>query len=184
MAFIDLTKAFDSINREALWRILAKYGCPEKFISILRLLHDGMSARVLGGTGGEAFEVRTGVKQGCVIAPTLFSIFISAIFHLIQDRLPHGVEIIYRMDGGLFNLRRLKARSKTSTTSLIELQYAGDNCVCATSECKLQAILDAFTLAYESLGLSVNVKKIEVLFQPAPGHASVPPLWLGDLDDL
>ena len=157
MAFIDLTKAFDSINREALWRILAKYGCPEKFISTLRLLHDGMSARVLGGTGGEAFEVRTGVKQGCVIAPTLFSIFISAIFHLIQDRLPDGVEIIYRMAGGLFNLRRLKARSKTSTTSLIELQYADDNCVCATSECQLQAILDAFTLAYESLGLSVNV---------------------------
>ena len=177
MAFIDLTKAFDSINREALWRILAKYGCPEKFISTLRLLHDGMSARVLGGTGGEAFEVRTGVKQGCVIAPTLFSIFISVIFHLIQDRLPDGVEIIYRMDRGLFNLRRLKARSKTSTTSLIELQYADDNCVCATSERQLQAILDAFTLAYESLGLSVNVKKTEVLFQPAPGqHPSPSPM--------
>ena len=177
MAFIDLTKAFDSINQEALWRILAKYGCPEKFISTLRLLHDSMSARVLGGTGGEAFEVQTGVKQGCVIAPTLFSIFISAIFHLFQDRLPDGVEIIYRMDRGLFNLRRLKARSKTSSTSLTELQYADDNCVCATSECQLQAILDAFTLAYESLGLPVNGKKTEVLFQPAPGqHPSPSPM--------
>lgn len=81
------------------------------------------------------------------------------------------------MDGGLFNLRRLKARSKTSTTSLIELQYADDNYVCATSERQLQAILDAFTLAYESLGLSVNVKKTEVLFQPAPGqHPSPSPM--------
>ncbi|XP_060767191.1 complement C3-like [Neoarius graeffei] len=53
MAFIDLTKAFDSINQVALWRILAKYGCPEKFITILRLLHDGMSARVLSSQEGQ-----------------------------------------------------------------------------------------------------------------------------------
>ena len=176
MAFIDLTKAFDSVNRAALWRILGKFGCPEKFISIVRLLHDGMSARVLSSqAAGDPFEVHTGVKQGCVIAPTLFSIFISTIFHLIKDRLPEGIEIIYRTDGGLFNLRRLKARTKTRATSLIELQYADDNCVCATSESQLQCILDAFAYAYESLGLSINVRKTEVLYQPVPGQSPIPP---------
>ena len=175
MALIDLRKAFNSVNRETLWRTLAKYGCPEKFISILRPFHNGMSAWVIGSRGdSEAFKVQTGVKQGCVIAPTLFSIFIPAIFHLIQVRLPDGIEIIYRMDRGLFNLRKLKARTKTAITSLIELQYANDNCICATSERQLQVILAAFTYAYESLGLSVNVKKAEVLFQHAPGQQSSP----------
>ena len=44
--FIDLTKTFDTVSREGLWRIMAKYGCPSKFIAIVRRLHDGMPARV------------------------------------------------------------------------------------------------------------------------------------------
>ena len=38
--FIDLTKAFDTVNRQALWTILAKLGCPCKFIAMVRLFHD------------------------------------------------------------------------------------------------------------------------------------------------
>ena len=40
MAIIDITKASDSINREALWKVLSRFGCPANFITILRLLHD------------------------------------------------------------------------------------------------------------------------------------------------
>ena len=40
--FIDLTKAFDTVNREALWLILRKLGCPEKLIFILKLFHYNM----------------------------------------------------------------------------------------------------------------------------------------------
>ena len=43
MAFIDLTKAFDSVDRQALWSILSKYGCHDKYIRVLRLLHDDIS---------------------------------------------------------------------------------------------------------------------------------------------
>ncbi|KAL2088694.1 hypothetical protein ACEWY4_015593 [Coilia grayii] len=83
-AFIDLTKAFDSVNRTALWRALSKIGCPNKYLKILRMLHDDMTVTVVGNSGCETapFKVHTGVKQGCVIAPTLFSIFISTILHL------------------------------------------------------------------------------------------------------
>lgn len=64
MAFIDLTKAFDSVNLQALWLVLAKIGCPSKYIQVLRLLHDNMSATVLSGGGIEIepFGVHTGVK--------------------------------------------------------------------------------------------------------------------------
>ena len=41
---IDLTKAFDTVNREALWKILVKLGCPEKFIGLIRSLHNDMKA--------------------------------------------------------------------------------------------------------------------------------------------
>ena len=42
LVFVDLTKAFDSVYRPAMYLILAKLGCPEKFIKMIRLLHDGM----------------------------------------------------------------------------------------------------------------------------------------------
>eukprot|EP00061_Rhincodon_typus_P009410 g32903.t1 len=47
VAFIDLTKASDTVNREMLWKTLSKADCPMKFINILRLLHNIMSVMVL-----------------------------------------------------------------------------------------------------------------------------------------
>ena len=67
--FVDLTKAFDTLSREGLWRIMAKYGCPPEVITIVRLLHDSMMARVHDdGNTSESFLVSNGVKQGCVLA--------------------------------------------------------------------------------------------------------------------
>lgn len=176
MAFIDLVKAFDSVNREALWSVLSRIGCPPKFIQILRLLHDGMSGKVLNSNGpGESFKITTGVKQGCVIAPTLFSIYVGAILHLVKEKIPKGVEIIYRTDGGLFNLSRLRAKSKVSATTVLELQYADDNVILANSEHDLQHTLDAFSEAYKSIGLEINSNKTQILWQPAPTCNAIPP---------
>ena len=53
---------------------MAKFGCPPRFIAMVRQFHDGMQARVQNdGEFSEPFEVTNGVKQGCVLAPTLFS---------------------------------------------------------------------------------------------------------------
>nr|VZI05676.1 unnamed protein product [Spirometra erinaceieuropaei] len=38
--FVDLTKAFDTVNREGLWKIMQKFGCPERFTQMVRQLHD------------------------------------------------------------------------------------------------------------------------------------------------
>ena len=74
MTFVDLTKAFDTVSREGLWKIMAKFGCPAKFIAARRQFHDGMLARVLNdGESSGPFLVTNGVKQGCVLASTLFS---------------------------------------------------------------------------------------------------------------
>ena len=44
MAFIDLTKAFDTVDRKSLWNILGKISCPPKFVTMVRLLHEDMTA--------------------------------------------------------------------------------------------------------------------------------------------
>ena len=47
IAFVDFSKAFDSINRPCLWRLLSKFGCPDKFILTLRAFHEDMQAQVM-----------------------------------------------------------------------------------------------------------------------------------------
>ena len=44
MTFVDLTKAFDTVSREGLWKIMAKFGCFAEFIAMVRQFHDGMLA--------------------------------------------------------------------------------------------------------------------------------------------
>ena len=76
MVFVDFSKAFDTVGGTGLWQLLKKYGCPEKFTTMIEALHTGMMATVnVGGEVSESFRVTNGVKQGCVLAPTLFSIF-------------------------------------------------------------------------------------------------------------
>ena len=74
--FIDLTKAFDTVNREALWVILRKLRCPAKFTTLIRLLHDDMTGEVMfEGETFERFEISNGVKKGCMLAPALFNLY-------------------------------------------------------------------------------------------------------------
>ena len=63
LTFVDLTKAFETVSRDGLWKILAKYGCPEKFISIVQQFYDGMRAHEQdNGDISGAFAVTNGVK--------------------------------------------------------------------------------------------------------------------------
>ena len=110
MTFIDLTKAFDTVSREGLWKIMAKFGCPTKSVAMVRQFHDGMLARVQNdGEFSDPFPVTNGVKQGCEVAPTLFSMMFSVMLTAaFKDGGDNGIPIRYRFDGKLFNLRRCK----------------------------------------------------------------------------
>ncbi|CAM5148813.1 unnamed protein product [Eretmochelys imbricata] len=83
--FTDLTKAFDTVNREGLWMILSKLGCPPKLIKIIHLFHEGMQGQVLfNGDLTDSFPVSNGVKQGCVLAPELFNLFFTQVLIMLQ----------------------------------------------------------------------------------------------------
>ena len=72
IAFIDLTKAFDLVSKDGLFKIPPKIGCPPKLLSIIRSFHEDMKGTaVFDGSTSAAFSIWSGVKQGCVLAPTL-----------------------------------------------------------------------------------------------------------------
>nr|VZI37915.1 unnamed protein product [Spirometra erinaceieuropaei] len=98
--FGDLKKAFNTGNREVLWKITLKFGCPKWFTQMVRQLHNGMMAQVTDNRAvSEAFAMTNGVKQGCVLAPTLFSLMFSAMLvDAYHDERP-GIRIAYRTDG-------------------------------------------------------------------------------------
>ena len=68
LCFVDLQKAYDTVNRGALWEILSRsFNIPEKLIRIIKTLHSGTTGLVRSdGKMSEEFPIRVGVKQGDV----------------------------------------------------------------------------------------------------------------------
>jgi len=94
LAFIDLTPTFDTVNRDLLWQILRKFGCPPAFLTILQEFHNGMYAKVvIGGQESDPFDVLVGVKQECVMAPVIFNLFLVAVTLACRNDLPSDAGI-------------------------------------------------------------------------------------------
>ena len=150
--FKDLTKAFDTVDREALWTVLERIGCPPKFKSMIRLFHDGVTGQVLSnGNVTEAFVISNGVKQGCVLAPVLFNVFFTCMLsHAVRD-LKKGVYIRYRLDSSLFDLRRLTAETKSLQSLLQEVLFADDCALVAHTESDLHADAGPFFKRLQAL---------------------------------
>ncbi len=162
--FIDLTKAFDTVNREALWTILRKLGCPDKFANLISLFHQDMTWQVLSNSNyTDSFNISNGVKQGCVLTPVLFNLFFIQIMnHTVKD-LDLGIYIKNRTDGSVFDLRRLSARTKTLEKLIREALFADDSALVAHTEQDLQVIVDRFSVASKLFGLTISLGKTEVL---------------------
>ena len=177
MTFVDLTKAFDTVSREGLWRIMEKFGCPSKFITMVRQFHDGMMVTVRDdGEESDPFPVTNGVKQGCVLATTLFSMVFSAmLLDAFRDDEEESLPVRYRTDGELFKPSRLKSVKKSNKTVIRDLLFADDCALNATTEEQMQHQLDLFSKSCDNFGLTISTKKTEVLFQPAPGNPYVEP---------
>ncbi|VDP44355.1 unnamed protein product [Schistosoma margrebowiei] len=78
--FIDYEKAFDSVDRTTLWKLLRHYGVPQKIVNIIQNSYDGLNCKiVLGGQLTNSFEVKTGVRQGCLLSPSFFLLVIDWI---------------------------------------------------------------------------------------------------------
>ena len=176
VAFIDLTKAFDTVRRDGMWKILAHFGCPSNFINIVSQLHKGQQGQMKhNGSLSDSFPISNSVRKGWVLAPTLFFILFSIMLHGAKEDLPDGIFIRFRKDDSLFNLRRLLARTKTIEELIIELRFADDSALLAHTEETLQHIINRFSDAAKTFGLTISLKKTELLYQTPPREAYSPP---------
>ena len=112
IVFVDFTKAFDTVSRTGLWQLLRKYGCSEMFTTLIESIHTGMMVNVMKGVNvSDTIAKTNGVKQGCLLAPTLFSIFLTAMLEEAFIDMGDGVYIHSRQNADL--------RAKTDTTNIL-----------------------------------------------------------------
>ena len=129
-----------------------------------------MLARVQNnGKFSDPFPLTNGVKQGCVLASTLFSIMFSALLTEAFQDGDNGIPNRYRFDGKLFNIRRLQTKSKEQTEVQDEFLFGDDMAKGAPTQEKMQKGVAQVSDSCDSYDLTISIKKTEVVYQPAPG---------------
>ena len=98
------------------------------------------------GNTSEPFKVRSGVKQGCVLAPTLFAIFFAALLQHAFGGNEDGIYLRPRFDGSLFNLKKKPPhqKSKRLTTEVLirELLFSDAAAIVTHSKIEFQRLVD------------------------------------------
>ena len=102
--FIDYAKAFDCVGHHKLWNILKEMGIPDHLTCLLRNLYAGQEARVRTGHGTtDWFQTGNGVRQGCILSPCLFNLYVE---YIIRNTRLKEVQVGIKIAGrNINNLR-------------------------------------------------------------------------------
>jgi len=140
MIFLDLKKAYDTLNRPQAMRILEKYGVGPNVLRIISRIWEGDTmVPMQSGYYGRSFHAERGVKQGDILSPLIFNIMVDAVVRNWRHiHNPEGVE-----DMAVF--------------------YADDGTLTGTDAEALQRALDTMTRDFKSLGLQMNAEKTEFM---------------------
>lgn len=116
IGFINISKAFDSKDRKIMIKLLQQINCPSTIIVIIDDMHTGTTSSIrTENSMSEPFEIKTGVKQGCVLFPFLFILYMHAIVKNVIDQQNGNVNIVYRSDSNLFSNLKAVTKVKVST---------------------------------------------------------------------
>ena len=142
-AFIDLEKAFPSVVRVILWWRLYKLGLHKTTLRALIALYENTSATVRGTDGYCAlFLIHTGTKEGCVLSPLLFALFLFDVPQVMKARLEN---------------------SGYQCLLCFVLMYADDLVLNAGSTSELRELLDSWQTYCSELHLITNTKKTKIV---------------------
>ena len=168
MLFIDLRKAYDSIPHQALWCALKKYGIPQSMLKVICSLHDGMRAEVIiDGQVAPEFEVSNGLRQGCVIAPTLFNLYFNLAIEQWRGQCSEfGVDVLYKCGGKLVGERT----RRPSQTRISELLFADDAAAVSTTRKGMERAAKALDGVISEWGLTLNIQKTKLLVAGTLGN--------------
>eukprot|EP00903_Cladosiphon_okamuranus_P015101 g13968.t1 len=166
LCFIDLQKAYDSVDRELLWKVLARAGIPEKMINVIRQFHTGMRARVRMDDGdlSEWFQVTQGLRQGCSMSPLLFNIFFAAPLEVVVKRFNQD-EVVVK------NLVHLEGEAEAGDGTLLDrvrravwaMLYADDAAVVSKTAEGLARMMTIVVEVFREFGLTVSERKTETM---------------------
>jgi hypothetical protein len=186
LCFIDIERAYDSVQHVKLWASCAKLGIGGRFLSTLQAMYAGK--RAILDVDGELLDpqdIQCGVLQGNPLSPLLFNIYINDVLrdldvfasalgsapNELRPDLPHvdvgGIPLpFFDADG------KLIPPPPGMVDRLLSLFFADDGVLIARSRLAMQSMLDHLAQLLEKVGLSLNAKKTKVMV--------VPPLSLRD----
>ena len=148
MAFIDLKTAFDSVQKQYLWRALKEYDLDQKLIQIIKSNYRKVEAYVrIQGEESEMFYMKTGIKQGDSLSPLLFVMFMDRIIKNCK-RQCHKVKV------GNWNMEPIH---------ISNLAFADDLIVMAETPEKLQRNLNIWNQELKDNGMEINKQKTKVM---------------------
>ena len=119
------------------------------------------------GSFSKPFAICSGVKQGCVLAPMLFGTFFDLLLKHVLDTTTQGIYIRTRSDDRLFDLARLRAKTKVRKDIIRDTLFADDAAVAIHTQEELLSLMYCFSQACKDFGLTISLKKTNVLEQDA-----------------
>ena len=146
---LDLSKAFDRVNWDALWLALHDHGISEHLVWILQLIYSNQSGEVQGEhSNSDLFPIHAGVRQGCVLSPRLFC----SVLQWGMSAWRRNAET----KGCGFDLG-------DTMPSLLDLRFADDILLFARTAAEAMALLDDLVRKLQNIGLQLNAAKTVVL---------------------
>ena len=157
---LDLSKAFDRVHWPTLWNALRAQGISDHMIWMPSKLYEDQSGEVRTKWGSSRnFRITSGVRQGCVLSPRLFSAVLQwAMKGWRRDAHLKGFDL---GDGQL---------------ALLDLRFADDILLFAKSYAETVSLLHDLTTVLSQVGLILNASKTVVLTNEAqpPEHLQLP----------
>ena len=172
MCFIDVQKAYDTVDRTLLWQVLTRIGVPPQMIAVIRQFHDGMRACVRPDDGvcSDWFEVEQGLRQGCVLSPLLFNIFFAVVLNVVLQRFSEELTILAE----LVHLKEpLTSMGPDSAMDYVHRAvwgtlYADDACIVSRSPQGLAKMMVGIVQVCRAFALIVSTKKTETMYMLPP----------------
>jgi hypothetical protein len=103
LVFIDFEKAFDSVSRDKIWKIMERFGLPQKILKLVQETYGNCTCQIMHeGKLAEPIEITSGVQQGCVPSPIVFLLVIDEVSKKSIEGKKRG--IIWRINEQLEDL--------------------------------------------------------------------------------
>ena len=125
--FLDLVKAFDTVPRESLLRVLAKFGVPPKMVQMIENMYTNCIVKVEVGKDEFVINATAGVKQGDNLAPVLFLIYIQAVLETLDEKFPQRNKLVFATKfDHIIHGRNYKVKKGVKVFEIGESLYADD----------------------------------------------------------